>query len=141
MEMIMNRMILKMRGVRSNPDARQFFKYIVVGFINTGVYYGIYYAILQFGFSYFIAFTTGTVVGVINSYFWNKYYTFHAEKKSIAEIAKFLIVYGIQYLSNLFIIYLCVNYAGISEEVAGLVAISVGLFIGYFGHKHWSFQH
>ena len=121
-------------------NIRQFIKYVIVGLINTAIYYGIYYFMLKLGFSYTISLTVGTIVGIINSYFWNKYFTFRTKKITVSETVKFIIVYGVQYLSNLFIIYLCVEYAGISEELAGIAAIGVGTFIGYFGHKFWSFR-
>lgn len=119
---------------------RQFIKYVFVGILNTIIYYGIYYAMLKFGFFYVVSVTVGTIAGIINSYFWNKFFTFRSKKKSVAEKFKFLSVYGVQYLSNLLIIYLCVNYVGISEELAGLGAIGIGMFISYFGHKFWSFR-
>ena len=118
----------------------QFVKYVIVGLINTAIYYGIYYLMLQLGFSYALSLTVGTIAGVINSYFWNKYFTFRTKKRTVAETVKFLIVYGVQYLSNLLIIYLCVEYLGITEELAGLAAIGIGTFIGFFGHKFWSFK-
>lgn len=136
----MNLMISKISDTRWSQNTGQFLKYIVVGFINTGAYYGIYYVMLKCGFSYALAVTSGTVVGSINSYFWNKFFTFRSKEKSIAEVIKFFVVYGVQYLSNLFTIYLCVNYVGISEELAGLAAIGVGFFISYFGHTYWSFR-
>jgi putative flippase GtrA len=121
-------------------SVRQFIKYIIVGLINTAIYYGIYYFMIRFGFSYALSLTAGTIAGIINSYFWNKYFTFLTKKITVSETAKFLIVYGAQYLSNLLIIYICVEHVGISKELAGLAAIGIGTFIGYFGHKFWSFK-
>jgi putative flippase GtrA len=136
----MNNIITRNRNLLLNPNIRQFLKYVLVGFLNTGVFYGIYYIMLQFGFFYATAVTVGTVVGIINSYFWNKYFTFKSRKKSVGETLKFLTVYGVQYLSNLFVIFMCINYIGISAELAGIVAIGIGLFISFFGHKFWSFR-
>jgi len=121
-------------------NINQFIKYVFVGLINTAIYYGIYYLMLKLGFSYALSLTVGTIAGVVNSYFWNKYFTFRTKKITVSETLKFLLVYGVQYLSNLFIIYLCVEYLGISKELAGLAAIGIGTFIGYFGHKFWSFK-
>lgn len=136
----MNNILDDIRNLLHDPDIRQFIKYILVGLMNTGVFYGIYYIMLRLGFFYAISVTVGTIVGIINSYFWNKYFTFKSEKKSISETVKFLTVYFVQYLSNLLVIHLCVNNVGVSAELAGLVAISIGLFISYFGNKFWSFR-
>jgi putative flippase GtrA len=130
----------KVRRLLETINMRQFFKFALVGFINTAVFYGIYFALLQLGFNYVIALTVGTVVGIVNSYLWNKIFTFRVKKKSLWESVKFFLVYGVQYLSNLLIIHICVSHIGISEELAGLLAISVGVFISYFGHKFWTFR-
>lgn len=136
----MNNTLARIRNLLYDPNICQFIKYVLVGLLNTGVFYGIYYIMLQLGFFYAISVTVGTIIGIINSYFCNKYFTFKSEKKSISETVKFLTVYFIQYLSNLLIIHLCVNNVGISAELAGGVAISIGLFISYFGNKFWSFR-
>jgi len=136
----MNNITVRIRDLLRNPNISQFLKYVFVGCLNTVVFYCIYYIMLQLGFFYALSVTVGTVIGIINSYFWNKFFTFKSKKKSIEEMHKFLMVYFVQYLSNLLIIYLCINYIGISAELAGIVAISIGLFISYFGHKFWSFR-
>lgn len=136
----MNDILARIRNLLHNPNIRQFIKYVLVGLLNTVVFYGIYYIMLQLGFFYAISVAVGTIVGIINSYFWNKYFTFKSEKKSISETVRFLTVYFVQYLSNVLIIHLCVNNVGISAELAGVVAISIGLFISYFGHRFWSFS-
>ena len=136
----MNDLVDKLQIAASSVFTKQFLKYVFVGLITTAIYYGIYYVMLQFGFSYALSLTVGTISGIINSYFWNKYFTFRTQERTVSETVKFLIVYGIQYLSNLLIIFICVEYVGVSEELSGLVAIGVGTFIGYFGHRFWSFK-
>ena len=133
-------MISLLNKIIQKINIRQFLKFLIVGFINTAIFYLIYYILLQLSFSYIIALTIGTLIGIINSYIWNKFFTFKAKKKSVRETVKFFIVYAVQYLSNLLIIHICVNYLGVSAEFAGLAAIGIGLFISYFGHKFWTFQ-
>jgi len=118
----------------------QFVKYFFVGVLNTGVYYAVYYIMLKLGSFYVVAHTAGTAVGIINSYFWNKYYAFRSKKKSIGEVLRFLSVYAVQYFCNLMIIRHCVVHMGISAELAGIAAVVVGIFISYFGHKFWTFR-
>ena len=121
-------------------NVKQFLKFIFVGFINTGVFYSIYYVLLQLGFFYAVALTIGNIIGIINSYLWNKFFTFGSKKRSIGETIKFLVIAIMQYFLNLLIVYLCVDRAGISPESAGLIAISISVFFSYFGHKFWSFR-
>ena len=130
----------KMKRILEIFDVRKFLKFSFVGFINTAVFYGIYYLLLQLGFSYVVALSGGTAIGIINSYIWNKLYTFKTKKLSVSETLKFLVVYVVQYLSNLLVIYICIEFIGVSPELAGLPAVGIGVFISYFGHKFWTFH-
>jgi len=130
----------KLYGIVKAINIKQFIKFSVVGLINTAIFYATYYILLQFGFFYVVAITVGTLVGIINSYIWNKIYTFSTKKKSLRELCKFLLVYAVQYASNLFIVFICITFVEISPELAGLFAIGIGVFISYFGHKFWTFR-
>ena len=121
-------------------NVRQFIRFVLVGLLNTVIFYGIYVLLLQVGYSYAFSLLIGTIIGIVNSYVWNKFFTFRKKLKSIWETVKFFIVYGVQYLSNLLIIHTCVTVLGISAELAGLVAICFGVFISFFGHKYWTFR-
>ncbi|MDR2600789.1 MAG: GtrA family protein [Oscillospiraceae bacterium] len=124
----------------SNPNIVQIIKFCFVGVLNTAVYYIVYLLLLKIGFNYAVAATVGTLAGIINSYLFNKFFTFKSKKKSIAEIIKFCIVYLIQFLSNLLVIYICVNFIGLSEELAGIPPVFTGMIISFLGHKFWSFK-
>lgn len=116
-------------------------KFVMVGVMNTLVYYGIYYLLLQLGFHFAIATTSGYIVGLTNSYIWNKLFVFKAGKKvHSGEVVKFIVVYIVQYLANLGIIYVCVEHIGISAEVAGLIAAVIGPFISYTGLRFLGFR-
>lgn len=130
----------KIGEVFKNVDMRQFLKFIFVGVVNTGVFYGIYYGMLQLGISYVISLTVGNVIAIVNSYLWNKFFTFKSEKRSMNEMFKFFTIAILQYFLNLLIVHLGVTLVDISPELAGLLAIGVTVFVSYFGHKFWSFR-
>jgi len=130
----------KIRAIISSPTFPQFIKFSLVGVLNTLVFYGIYYLLLRLGFFYVVAATAGTVAGIINSYIFNKLFVFKTKRRSISEVIKFMIVYGVQYLSNILVIFLCITYIGISAELAGIPAVGIGVIISFLGHKFWSFR-
>jgi len=136
----MTNVIALIRNKLSNPSYRQFIKFAFVGVINTAIFYGVYYMMIRLGIFYIIAVTAGTVVGIVNSYILNKFFTFKSRRKNVSEMAKFVTVYGIQYVSNIVVIHLCITYFGISAELAVLPAIGIGVIISFFGHKLWSFR-
>ena len=136
----MDKLLIKVRKLLETMNLRQFLKFVIVGIINTVIFYSIYYIMLQQGVSYVVALTVGTLVGIINSYILNKFFTFKSRKASASETVKFFVISCVQYLLNLLIIHVCVNFMGISPELAGLIAISISVFVSYFGHKFWSFR-
>jgi putative flippase GtrA len=121
-------------------DIRKFIKFSLVGVVNTVVFYGIYYVLLQVGLVYAIALTVSNIVAIANSYVLNKLFTFKTKEKSFKETVRFFIVAGIQYLLNLLIVHVCVSFIGISATLAGVIAIGITVFISYFGHKLWTFR-
>jgi putative flippase GtrA len=133
-------MIHKIWAAMRNKRYVTTIKYGLVGLMNTVVGYGIYLLLIGLRVFYPMASACGSVAGIINSYFWNKYFTFQSSKKSITEIIKFLFVYLIQYLCNIAIIYLCVNALSMSESLAGLFGICFGVLVSYFGHRFWTFR-
>jgi len=65
---------------------------------------------LHYAFAQFIS----KLVGVTNSYFWNKYFTFKQPRQSASELAKFASVYAVNYVLTLVLLFisigiLCIN--------------------------------
>ena len=112
----------------------------MVGGINTIVGYGFYALFIALGLNAYLATTLSTIIGVINSYFWNKYFTFKQPKKSLAEILRFVLVYAISYAANLGLVYLFVDRLGLNSYVSGAVCLFVVTIVSYVGHNFFSFQ-
>ena len=125
-------------------DVGQFIRFSLVGVSNTLVFYAIYLVILWLGFSFVVAVTAGTVVGIVNSYVLNKVFTFRSGKKStgklMGEKIRFVTVYVVQYFVNIAVISVCVNVFGIRAELAGLPGIGIAVAVSFFGHKYWTFR-
>ena len=83
-------------------------RFLFVGCLNTAVGMGttlICYLIMGYGLfdqtditaiQNFWATVIGYAVGTINSYLWNKFFTFKSSEKSFAEIARFVGVCALQ---------------------------------------------
>src|ERR1017187_138550 len=81
------------------PSLFEFSKFAVVGVLNSGVDFGILNSLILItgvvSGAGFLAFKSVSVtLGVINSYLWNKYWTFDASQSPAArrELAAFLVV-------------------------------------------------
>jgi len=119
----------------------QYVKFIVVGSMNTLVSFFIFficYALLQY--SYFISLVISYAIGILNSYFWNSLWTFGVKRTDIKSLIKFISVYIITFILNLFIVFILVDV----YEVGVLVSQGFSLFVvsavSFVAHKYWSFK-
>lgn len=128
----------------SDTTTGQFLRYVFVGGLNTVVGYSIYWILLQLGLNYILATAISTVLGTIHSYIWNKKFAFKSntegKKKTFAELLRFCSVYAVQYLLNIGLITLFIQYFGLSAEIGGLISLLFCTVISYLGHKFWSFK-
>ena len=125
----------------------QIAKFVLVGALNTFVDFGVL-NFLMFStsifsgtlYSYFKAISF--ICSVVNSYFWNKFWTFEEKKKEIIkgrEFLKFVLVAGTGFVLNVSIASFIVNAIGpqfgISKELWG----NVGAFIAIICVFLWNF--
>jgi putative flippase GtrA len=115
------------------------FRFLLVGGLNTAVGYGSFALFTWLGMHYFYATTLATILGVANSYVWNKYFTFRSLKRSGWELVRFLSVYLVSYGLNLGAMRLMVDVWGVNQYAAGAISIAVTTVISYAGHNLFSF--
>ena len=120
--------------------SRQESRFLMVGAINTLVGYGAYALFLSVGVPYLIANTLSTIIGVINSYLWNRFFTFKSKGKAMGEIIRFSFVYLISYCCSMVFLYLIVGQFGVNVYVAGILNLVMTTLISWFGHKNFSFK-
>ena len=91
---------------------KTFFKFIIVGIINTVVGTAIMFILYNvFNFSYEISSGANYFFTSILSYFLNKYFTFKSKEKSVSEIIRFAL--------NIIVCYVLAY--GIAKRLAFLV--------------------
>lgn len=117
----------------------QTFKFGLVGLLNTLIGYGIYFILLRW-FHYFIALLIAQVLGVTNSFFWNKHWTFKSKNKYNNEMLRFVLVYTITFIINAVLLSLMVSKYHINAKIAQAIILIFLSLISFFGHKYWSFR-
>ena len=115
-------------------------RFLFVGGINTCVGFGSYALFIALGVNPYLATTFSTIIGVINSYFWNKYFTFKQPKKSLSEVLRFASVYAVSYGANLGLVYLFVDRMGVNSYLSGVLCLFVTTILSYVGHNFFSFK-
>ena len=124
-----------------------FFKFILVGIINTVVGTAVMFiAYNVFHLSYWVSSAANYVVGSVCSYFLNKYFTFQNKEKSPIILLKFVVNITVCYLiayggaKKLILLLL----SGFSKQWQDNVAMvgGMGLFVilNYFGQRFFAFK-
>lgn len=123
---------------------RQIGRFAMVGILNT---------VLDFAVLNLLMTTTGTdegamastfkgfsfIVAVVNSYYWNKYWTFESKKKVNKEFMQFFVVSAIGFGLNVGLFSLVVNVFGPVGSVSTTAWANVGALAGTLAGIVWNF--
>jgi len=120
---------------------KQFSRFLVVGVLNTLLGYAVIFACMYgAGLSPEASNVAGYAVGLVLSYFLNKFYTFESASKSHKEIVRFLAVFGLAYGANFIalqvLIYQMDVYKGLSQILAGIIYIVTSFLL----NKYYVFE-
>jgi putative flippase GtrA len=126
--------------------------FVDLGLVNLAKYVGFAaYIQAQFGDQGFLVLTaTAAFLGTVNSFFWNKFWTFEAGKsqeKAFIEVVKFYAVTGAVAVFNGLIVTFMNNHIehpGITDalwiNISTVVAIFAGMFFNFLGYKFIVFK-
>jgi putative flippase GtrA len=124
------------------PTIFQFIRFCLVGGLNTGVHYGMFFALFRLlGLHYLISSTIGYCCGTVNSFIWNKMWTFESRRAAhITEALKFLIVNTSSLVTNVTSMKVFVAGMGMRPEFAQVLTIGLTATINFVGYKFWAFR-
>ncbi|WP_199648733.1 GtrA family protein [Pseudoflavonifractor sp. AF19-9AC] len=132
-----------------------FFRFIVVGVINTLVGYGVMFGLYNLAglhrwgdTGYWISSAANYVVGSIVSFFLNKHFTFRNQEKGAGVVLRFVVNISVCYLLAYGLAKPAVSWAlggmGLSEQLQGNLTMlfGSGLFVllNYFGQRFFAFK-
>ncbi len=101
----------------------QFSLYLCIGFTALGVDLGSYYALLSMDVWYITASVIGGILGFFTSFLGNKYFVFRKREKFMAHLTKFFLVDMANIVATNIILYVLVEFVGISEELGKIIAM------------------
>lgn len=117
---------------------KQLSKFGFVGILNAIVSYSVFFILLTW-INYMVSLLIAHIIGVINSYVWNKYWTFKTEKIQLKEFVKFNFVYVVVFVVNALFLVFLVETLEINPKIGQLLIIPITTMISFTGHKYWSF--
>jgi putative flippase GtrA len=123
----------------SDGAARRIGRFSFAGIVNTAIGYGVIFAGLALGFSPYASNLAGYLVGLGCSFLLNKYFVFLAKGPSHRQAGRFLVAFGIAYLSNLALLHACLQ-AGIGDVAAQIFAGLLYLMVMYALSRAWVFR-
>jgi len=132
--------------VRKIPALFQLAKFVLVGALNTFIDLGILILLLTISgvtagllYSIFKAFSFSC--SVVNSYFWNKFWTFEKKETRVRakEFGKFFLIAGIGFFLNVGIASFLVNIIGPQFGLAAEIWAMVGAFTAIICVFMWNF--
>ncbi|MCX5908530.1 MAG: GtrA family protein [Deltaproteobacteria bacterium] len=120
---------------------KQFFKFGMVGVSNTVLSIVIYNGLLFAGVHYIIAYTIAFLISVINAYIWNRKFVFKASagggKRTFLKV---FLSYGSTFLLGMALLYILVQYAGISKSLAQILLLLITIPANFLLNKLWAFN-
>jgi len=128
------------KQVISKEYLKETIKYIIVGLMNTIIAFLAYYIVFSFTTNYLLALAALYIAGILNSFFWNKYWTFESKGDAKKEFSKFIIVYIITFIINYLLLLVLVGKLNLDKSLAGIVSVIIAIVVSYIGNKLWSFR-
>ena len=125
-------------------------KFLMVGCLNTAVGLGVYWIVLLlFGVNLIqddvgvvpiiIATVVSQIFGLINSYIWNKFFTYESKTKSKLEVVKFVALYFIVFIIEYVVKLGLNNVPGFNHILIAVITIIITTIISFVGQRYFVF--
>lgn len=118
-------------------ENKKFYKFLLVGGINTVFGYSIFSLFIYIGIHYTIAVFLTTCIGILFNFKMFSKFVFNNTNNKL--IIRFVGIYGIAYLLNISIIKIS-TYFMKNIYIAGGIATLAVAFVSYFLNKQFVFQ-
>lgn len=120
---------------------RQAIKFGIVGVGNTLITALVIWIMLKVcGFSDYVSNITGYGIGVLNSFVWNRCWTFHSAAGWRRSAVRFGIVFGISYLFQLEVLFVLNATSGIDPYYNQLLAMVFYTIANFILNKIYTFK-
>lgn len=119
----------------------QFVKFGLVGVSNTIITALVIWLLLKvLGVSDLPANISGYIAGLINSFIWNRRWTFESKSKVKDTVFKFILTFVISYLLQLGVLYVLLHYLPVDAYWCHLLAMVVYTLVNFILNKFYTFK-
>lgn len=132
------------RRVLNHPTVRQFSRFLIIGFMNTGMDWAVFFALTSwmpfFTRHILIANAISFGVGFTNSYIFNRRWTFRSQDARVGRQLSVFLLINLAGLGISQTILGTVYAATSSRLVSKATAVAITLFWNYFAGRRFAFK-
>lgn len=119
---------------------KELLKFSLIGILNTAITIGSYGILVYlFNMNYIIANIISYMLGMINSYIWNKNWVFKVKESSYLIYLKFLLVNIIILGLNTLCLFILVNMFNLNKLFSQIIVVGIGMGLNFILTKTWTF--
>ncbi|HXL01766.1 MAG TPA: GtrA family protein [Candidatus Atribacteria bacterium] len=120
----------------------QFIKFNLVGIMNTAVDFGVFMILNHYlGLVYTVSQVISYSCGMVNSYFFNKFWTFQKKEGFTAiEVIKFILVNLCSLGVSLLVLYILQSKWNWQVLPSKVLATGFSVGVNFLGNKFWVFE-
>lgn len=119
----------------------QFIRFCLVGFSNTLLTMLTVWILLKILYrSDYFSNIIGYLVGLINSFIWNRKWTFKNRLKVRVTIFKFIVIFAISYLFQLGNLFILLHFSKIDPYICQLLSIFIYTLLNFLLNKFYTFK-
>lgn len=115
-------------------------RYAAVGVLSNTLLYALYLLSTNAGVGHKTAMTALFLVGMLQTYVFNRCWTFNYRGRVPGSLARYLMAYGSSYLLNLVALYLFVDKLGYHHALIQAIAVAVIAATLFLVQSTWVFQ-
>jgi len=120
-------------------SAGQFLRFACVGILNTAIDFGVFMLLYKIvSVHYAFCQISGCLVGILNSFAWNKYWTFEKTQNHqnvVSQFGIFFIVNGFSLVLSLVGLAILIDVLALPVTIAKIVILFFSQFINFIGYK------
>ncbi|WP_373367377.1 GtrA family protein [Thermaerobacillus caldiproteolyticus] len=117
------------------------FRFCTVGVGNTLIDFGVFFLLASIGVPVWLAQGCSYIAGMLNSYVWNRVWTFRMKQQAtIQEFFRFILTNFFSLGATFFFLYVCQQIWGWSLLISKMIATFGGIMINFIGSRLWVFQ-
>lgn len=119
---------------------KKIFKFGLIGILNTLITIASFaFLVYVLKMNYMIANVIAYILGMINSYIWNKNWVFNVKESHIFIYVKFIVVNLAMLGFNSLGLYYLVNMLNFNKLISQIIVIGIGMVFNFLLSKTWTF--